>query len=205
MPPPDSDRTSSRLSSQSDAASLRRHAATSQLGTKYDHDGPGSGSPSLVVFSCQIPDHSNLDLSLVLEYRVMQVESIALRLSLLLASDHPIDTGILRTVLQTLFNQLATLTHRALPALMPNVLPNRKAFQHLLSAAGRGVQAAHKELWAAALLTGMLRRDVLITGSGERSTVTSHDAGVQQLLWRTRELADELRLWLALLRAGRSS
>jgi hypothetical protein len=134
----------------------------------------------------------------------LPVESIALRLNLLLASDDPIDTGILRTVLQSLFNQLATLIHRAFPALMPSVLPNRKAFQHCLSAAGRGVQAAYKELWAAASLTGMLRRDVLITESSERSILTSHETAVQQLLWRTGELADELRLWLALLRAGRS-
>lgn len=176
----------------------------SRMDPRYDQGGPGSGSPSLVVLNCQIPDHSDLDVSLALEYRVMQVESIALRLNLLLASDDPIDTGILRTVLQSLFNQLATLIHRAFPALMPSVLPNRKAFQHCLSAAGRGVQAAYKELWAAASLTGMLRRDVLITESSERSILTSHETAVQQLLWRTGELADELRLWLALLRAGRS-
>jgi hypothetical protein len=54
------------------------------------------------------------------------------------------------------------------------------------------------------LLTGILRRDTLILESGERSIVHSHDTGVQQLLWRARELTDELRLWLALLEAGRS-
>jgi hypothetical protein len=132
------------------------------MNSRYDQGGPGLRIPSLVVFNCQIPDHSNLDVSLVLEIRVQQVESIALRLSLLLASDNPIDTGILRAVLQTLFNQLATLAHRAFPALMPDVLPSRKTFQHSMSAAGRGVQAAYKELWAAALLTEILRRDTLI-------------------------------------------
>jgi hypothetical protein len=110
----------------------------SSMNLRYDQGSPGLGIPSLVVFNCQIPDHSNLDVSLVLEIRVQQVESIALRLSLLLASDNPIDTGILRAVLQTLFNQLATLAHRAFPALMPDVLPSRKTFQHSMSAAGRG-------------------------------------------------------------------
>jgi hypothetical protein len=52
----------------------------------------------------------------------------------------------------------------------------------------------------------MLSKETLAMEAGERSIVPDHhDTGVQQLLWRSRELADELRLWLALLRAGRSS
>ena len=80
------------------------------------------------------------------------------------------------------------------------------------------MQTVYKELWAAALQTGMLRKPRGYAGSagkpgdlarlslapGERNIVPSHDAGVQQLLWKSRALADELRLWLALLRAGRS-
>lgn len=170
---------------------------------RYECGGPGFGSPSLVVLHCHIPDHSDAAASDPLQYQLLQVERIALRLSLLLASDEPIDIGILRTVLRILLNQLATLTHRAFPALMPCVLTNRKAFQHSLRAAGRGVQAAYKELWVSALLNGLLKRNTLIMETGERSTVLNPDTGVQQLLWRARDFADELRLWLALLIAGR--
>jgi hypothetical protein len=182
------------------------------------HPDPGSGSSSLVVFNCQIPDHRDFDISLVLEYHVQQVESVVLRLSLLLANENPIDTGILRTVLRTLFHQLATLTHRSFPDLLPDILSNRRAFQYSLCVASRGVQTLYKELWAAALRAGVLGRSrgyVASTGrpiepgnlvkeSDERSIVPSHNVGVQQLLWKSRELADELRFWLALLRAGRS-
>jgi hypothetical protein len=190
-----------------------------RMDTRYDDQGgPGSSAPSLVVFNCRIPDHNNVAASDLLEHRVLQVENIVLRLILLLSNEGPIDTGILRTILRTLFNQLATLTHRAFPALMPNVLVNRKAFQHSLRVAGRSVQTVYKELWAMALQTGVLKRsrgyatsagglgklETLSTESGERTVVPSHDAVVQQLLWKSRKLADELRFWLALLRAGRS-
>jgi hypothetical protein len=90
---------------------------------------------------------------------------------------------------------------------MPDVLINRKAFQHSLRIAGRGVQTVYKELWATALQTGILRRshgyaasagglgkpETLSTKFGGRSIVPSHDARVQQLLWESRQLADELR------------
>jgi hypothetical protein len=191
----------------------------SRMNTRHDDQGsPGTGGPSLLVFNCQIPDHINVAASDLLEHRVMQVENIVLRLILLLSNEGPIDTGILRTILRTLFNQLATLTHRAFPALMPEVLMNRKAFQHSLHVAGRGVQTGYKELWATALQTGLLRcsrgivesagglgeLETLSTEFGGRSIVPSHDAGVQLLLWKSRALADELRFWLAPLRAGRS-
>lgn len=130
----------------------------SRMDTGNDHDDPGSSSPSLVVFNCQLPDHSNVAASHLLEHRVLQVENSVLHLILLLSDDNPIDIGILRTVLRTLFNQLATLSHRASPALTPGMLPNRKAFQHSLRIASRGGQAVYKELWAAALQTGVLRK-----------------------------------------------
>ena len=188
----------------------------SRMDTGNDRDGPGPSSPSLIVSNCQLPDHSNVAVSSLLEHRVLQVENSVLRLILLLSNGNPIDTGILRTILHTLFNRLATLTHRAFPALMPGALPNRKACQHGLRVASRGIQVVYKELWAAALQTGVLRkprgharsagrpseRDVLIVEPGERSIIPSHDAGVQQLLWKSRQLADELRFWLVLLRVG---
>ena len=176
------------------------------------HGGPGSGGPSLVVFSCQIPDHGDFGALLLLQSRVQQVEANVLRLILLLSSEGPIDTGILRNTLRTLFNQLAKLTHRAFPALMPHALPNRKVFQHSLHVASRWVQVGYKNLWATALQTGMLKKsgdvlcgpNALITVFGGRSVVPSHAAEVQQLLWRSRELLDELRFWLVMLRVGGS-
>lgn len=176
---------------------------------------------SPVVFDCQMPgqsDHSDVAAFSILEHRVLQVENIVLHLILLISNGDPIDTGILRTVLQTLLNQLATLTHRAFPALMPGVFPNRKAFQHCLRVASRGVQALYKELWVAALRTGLLRRscghaglagrpiepDTLTMEPGERQIAPSNDAGIRHLLWKSRTLADELRFWLALLRVGRT-
>lgn len=101
---------------------------------------------------------------------------------------------------------------------MPSALPNRQAFQDSLRVASGRVQAVYKELWAAALQTGVLSRprgygastarpsehDTLTMERGEGSIVSSRDAGVQQLLWKSRTLADGLRFWLALLRVGRS-
>ncbi|GAB7327425.1 hypothetical protein MBLNU13_g11286t2 [Cladosporium sp. NU13] len=190
----------------------------SRMNTVNDHDGPGPSSPSVVVFNCRVPDHSNLAASSLLEHCVLQVENSVLRLILPLSNNNPIDTGILRTVLRTLFKQLASLTHRTFPVQMPSILPNRKAFQHSLRVTGRGVQVVYEELWAVALQTGVLTRlrgyaasagrlselETLIEEPGERSTILSHDAAVQQLLWKSRQLADELRFWLALLRVGRS-
>lgn len=119
----------------------------SRMDTGNDHDGPGPSSASLVVFNCQSPDRSNVAASSLLEHRVLQVENSVLRLILLLSNEKPINTGILRTVLRTLFNKLAILTHRTFPALMPLVLPDKKAFQHSLRVASRGVQIVYKELW----------------------------------------------------------
>lgn len=190
----------------------------SRMNTGNNHDGPGPSSPSLLVFNCQLPDRSNISTHSLLEHRVLQVENIVLRLILLLSNEDPIDTGILRTVLRTLWNQLATLTRRAFPTLMPSALPNRQAFQNSLRVTSGRVQAVYKKLWAAALQTGVLSRprgyaastgrpselDTFTMERGERSIVSSHDAGIQQLLWKSRTLADGLRFWLALLRAGRS-
>ena len=164
-----------------------------------------------------MPDHNDISAINILDHRVQQVHNIVRRLILLLSNEDFVDIGTLRSLLRLLFNQLATLNHRAFPALVPSILSDRKAFQHSLRIARRGVQAVYKELWAAALQTGLLRGsggctasagtldrpDALVTEQGRRSIVLSRAAGVQRLLWRSRELADELRFWLALLRAGR--
>lgn len=193
----------------------------SRMDAGYDHGSSGSHMFSPVIFDCQMPGqsyHSDVAAFSILKHRALQVENIVLRLILLISNGDPIDTGILRTVLQTLLNQLATLTHRAFSALMPGVFPNRKAFQHCLRIASRGVQALYKELWVAALRTGLLRRscghaglagkpiepDTLTMEPGERQIVPSHDAGIRHLLWKSRTLSDELRFWLALLRVGRT-
>jgi hypothetical protein len=62
-------------------------------------------------------------------------------------------------------------------------------------------------LWATVSRAGMLGRscspNTLTMTLNKRNIALGRVAGIQQMLWRSRELADELRFWLAPLRAGR--
>jgi hypothetical protein len=199
--------------------SLTTCSKPSRLEFGHDHGSAASHYPSLAIFNCQLPEYTQNDVLAAnsLDRHVQQVYNNVRRLIVLLSNETPIDTGILRTILSTLFDQLAILIHRAFPTLVPRVLTNRKAFQHSLRIARRGTQAAYKQLCAVALEAGMMMSsreratsagwrdglDTLITAPGRRSVLLGCAAGAQQLLWRSRELADELHFWLALLRAGR--
>jgi hypothetical protein len=189
---------------------------------------PAATAPSVTIMNCRIPDtnnHSRQDLY-NLDCTVQQVSNTVRRLICLLSSGRPIDSSIINTSPNALFNQLAFLNHRAFPALAPGIHQNKKSFQDSLRNARGKVQAAYKALLAAARRAGELGRSRgLVMRAARVSGMTRPvprlltrpflglrmervDAGreveVQQILRRARDLANELHCWIALLGAERS-
>jgi hypothetical protein len=178
----------------------------------------------ITVLNCRLPSTNNNNHSRQnlynLDLTIQQVSNIVRRLISLLSSGRPIDTGILRSSLNTLFN------HRAFPALAPGIHPDKRSFQDSLRTARGKVQAAYKGLLAAARRAGVLGR---VSGRVVRAARVSgttrpiprmlthpllgpemervevgREIDVRQILRRSRELAVELNSWVALLGAGRA-
>lgn len=190
----------------------------SPFGLRYDDDNNNfeAGGPVLIILSCRVGQPSTPNTLTTLELNVRQVFSIVQRLISLLSDDKPIDASILRTVLRTLFNQLANLTHRTFRQLAPGDLPQSNTHQHMLQVARNDAQRSYRSLWAHALRAGFLRSSgaqlgrlgaLQLRGADIRRSLVRPDqqAAVRQLLVSARDLAARLRFWRAMLMAGRSS
>lgn len=180
-------------------------------GSTDDQTDSMARTSPLVVMNCRIFNNSNSSLDLSnLDHTVREAYYNVGQLTLLIQDGQPIDSGVLSTVLNILFNQLAVLNHHVFPTFTPAILSNRKIIHHSLRIARGRVQTAYKDLWVAARRAGVLRTPHMVGPHGlatryNRTTINpSRDSRIQDLLWRARVLFDELRFWLGLLNAGMS-
>ncbi|TLD06790.1 hypothetical protein E2P81_ATG10392 [Venturia nashicola] len=188
----------------------------SPFGLRHDDDNNfEAGGPVLIILSCRVPQPSINSTVTALELHVRQVFSIVQRLISLLSNGDPIDASLLRTVLRTLFSQLANLTHRTFRQLATGDLPASNTHQHMLQVARNQAQRSYRSLWAHALRAGFLGSSrvqlgglgaLLLQGAEIRRSLVRRDqqAAVRQLLLSARDLAARLRFWRAMLMAGRS-
>lgn len=187
----------------------------SPFGLRHDDNNFGASGPVLIILSCRVRQSSVDNTVTALETHVRQVFSIVQRLISLLSDEKPIDASILRTVLRTLFNQLANLTHRAFRQLAPGQVPLSNTHHHMLQVARNQAQRSYRSLWAHAMRAGFLHssdphlggpRGLQLRGAEIRRSLVrcGQQAAVRELLLRARELAARLRFWRAMLMAGRS-